>query len=173
MRFPSLVLLTCVISLSACASLSDDSDGGAAHIGVMAELVQMPEVTIDDELGTQVRVFIDMKHFGGPDAEQLEVISASLRLDLEHYADIELAIPDDHPQFPGLADGEELSLELRGSIPDNHDDWGLCGDPQATDDDELRVGLSLVFHLTPGANDSEDEFEWESQAVTLHCTHTE
>lgn len=172
MRFPLLASLGCVISLSACASLDPDMDDGAAHPGVITQLEQMPDVTIDDELGTDVRVFVDMTHYGGPDAENLEIVSASLRLDLEHYADIELAIPADHPQFTGLADGEELSFELRGSIPDNHDEWGLCADVENVDDDELRVSLSLVLRVTPGANDDEDEFEFESQAVALHCSHT-
>ena len=171
MRFPLPTLLTCVIALSACSS-SGDTDDGAAHAGVDVDIEQMPEVMIDDEFGTEVRVFLDMAHYGGPDAENLEVLSASLRLDLEHYADIELAIPEDHPPFSGLADGEELSLELRGTIPDGHEDWGLCGDPQAEEDDGLRVSLDLVFHLTPGANDSEDEFEYEAMAVELHCSHT-
>lgn len=173
MRSPLLALLACALflPLAACGSSTDD-DGGAAHIGVVTEINQMPEVTIDDELGTSVRVFVDMEHMGGPDAETLEVVSASLGLDLEHYADIELAIPEDHPQFAGLADGEELSFELRGSIPDNSDDWGLCADGQAEDADELRVTLNLLLRVTPGANDDADELEFESLAVTLHCTFT-
>jgi hypothetical protein len=156
--------------LLACSS--SDTNDGAANAGVMAELDPMPEVTIDDELGTEVRIFVDMEHFGGPDAETLEVVSASLGLDLAHYADLELAIPDDHPQFSGLADGEQFNFELRGSIPDNHDDWGLCADPQSDHADELRVTVNLVLRVTPGANDDADEFEFESRAVTLHCSFT-
>jgi hypothetical protein len=170
MRSTLLALLGCVISLAACASSTDGDD--AAHAGVMAELNQMPEVTIDDENGTEVRVFVDMTHYGGPDAESLEIVSASLGLDLEHYADIELSIPADHPQFAGLADGEEFNFELRGSIPDTHDDWGLCADAQAEDANELRVTVNLLFLVTPGANDEEDEFEFESRAVELHCSFT-
>jgi hypothetical protein len=113
-----------------------------------------------------------MTHFGGPDAETLEIVSASLTLDLEHYADIELAIPADHPQFTGLPDGDSFDFQLSGYIPDNHDDWGLCGDVQAEDEDELRVGLSLVLRVTPGANDDADEFEFEAMAVELGCSHT-
>jgi hypothetical protein len=171
MRFPLLAFLGCVISLSACAT-SPDMDEGAAHAGVDLDIEQMPQVTIDDEFGTEVRVFIDLAHYGGPDAENLEVVSASLGLDLEHYADIELAIPEDHPQFPGLADGEEFSFELRGSIPDSHDDWGLCADAQAEDADELRVTVNFVLRVTPGANDDEDEYEYESMAVALGCSYT-
>jgi hypothetical protein len=170
MRTPLLTLLGCVIALAAC---SGDSDDVAAHPGVEAQLEQMPQVTIDDELGTDVRVFVDMAHYGGPDAEQLEIVSASLGLDLEHYADLELSIPADHPQFTGIADGQEFNFELRGSIPNNHDDWGLCADAQAEDDDELRVTVNLVLRVTPGANDDIDEFEFESQAVELHCSFTE
>lgn len=173
MRSPALVLASLLtLPLAACVGSYDDTDGGAAHIGVVTELEQLPEVMIDDELGTDVRVFVDMRHMGGPAAETFEVVSASLNLDLELYADIELAIPDDHPPFPGLEDGDELSFQLRGYIPNTHDDWGLCSDAQAEDDDELRVTLSLVLRVTPGANDDADEFEFEQQAVALHCTHT-
>lgn len=174
MRSPLLTLLCLVISLplAACAEPGDSNDDGAAHPGIMADIEPMPEVMIDDEFGTDVRVFVKMEHFGGPDAENLEIVSAALKLDLEHYADIELAIPEDHPPFAGLADGEELSFQLRGSIPDNHDDWGLCMDAQAEDADELRVTLDLVLHVTPGANDGEDEFEYESLAVDLGCVFT-
>jgi len=173
MRFSKLALLGFVISLPllGCSDLMDD--GGAAHAGVMAKMLQMPEVTIDDEFGTDVRVSFDLVHYGGPDAETFEVVSASLRLDDQHYADIELAIPEDHPQFTGLADGEELHVQLRGSIPDNHDDWGLCADPQSEDQDELRVALALVMRVTPAANGGEHElFEYEALAVELHCSHT-
>lgn len=174
MRFPLLALLGFVTSLplTACGDSIPDGDDGAAHIGVITKIEQMPEVTIDDELGTEVRVFVDMEHYGGPDAESLEIVSAALKLDLEHYADLELSIPDDHPQFPGLADGDQFGFQLRGRIADNHQDWGLCADPQGEDADELRVSLDLLLRVTPGANDEADEFEFESLAVALHCSHT-
>ncbi|MFO7566561.1 MAG: hypothetical protein R6X02_28215, partial [Enhygromyxa sp.] len=173
MRTPRLALLGFVISLplAACGdSISDNGDDGAAHIGVVTKIEQMPQVMIDDEQGTNVRVFVDMEHYGGPDAETLEVVSASLKLDLEHYAELELAIPADHTPFPGLADGEQFSFELRGHIPDNHDDWGLCiGDEEA---EGQRVSLDLLLRVTPGANDEADEFEFESLAVSFGCSHT-
>jgi hypothetical protein len=133
----------------------------------------MPDVTIwdDDGSGTEVSVRVNLDHMGGPDAETLEVVSASLGLDLMPYADIELAIPADHPQFSGLADGESFEFTLVGSIPDTHTEWGLCSDPQQESADEQRVTLSLVLRVTPGANDGEDEFEFENMAVTLHCAH--
>jgi hypothetical protein len=163
----ALTLLT-----SACATEDSTDGGGAAHIGVVAEVEGMPSVTIDDEAGTEVRVFVHLDHMGGPDAETFEVVSAGLRLDLEPYADIELAIPNDHPAFPGLANGEEFDLELRGSLPDTHTDWGLCMDPQAEDQDELRLSLDLELLITPGANDDADEYLFESMAVELHCSYT-
>jgi hypothetical protein len=173
MRFPLLTLLTCVIALSACQDdTTTDAEGGAAHPGVEMEIDPMPEVNIDDELGTDVRAYVSMTHFGGPDAETLEIVSASLTLDLEHYADIELAIPADHPQFTGLADGDSFDFQLNGYIPDSHDEWGLCDDVQTEDEDELRVGLSVVLRVTPGANDDADEFEFEAMAVELGCSHT-
>jgi hypothetical protein len=159
------------IMLSACA-VTSDPDGGAAHPGVSAELETEPMVTIDDELGTDVRVFVHLDHYGGPDAETLEVVSAGLRLDLEPYADLELAIPEDHPAFTGLADGEALDFELRGMLPDNHDEWGLCLDPESTEADGQRLSLDLVLRVTPGANSDENEFEFESYGVTLTCSHT-
>lgn len=171
MRTPLLALLCCcALPLTACGVI--DLDDGAAHIGVVAKLETMPTVAIDDELGTDVRVFIKLTHMGGPDAENLEVVSASLRLDLEPYADLELAIPADHPPFGGLVDGAELELELRGSIPDSHDDWGLCGDPETEEADSDRVSIDLVLRTTPGANDGEDLQTFESQAVQVNCTHT-
>lgn len=171
MRSPALVLAL-ALPLTACVGTYDHYGDDAAEVGIIATLEPMPDVTIDDEFGTDVRVFVDMHHHGGPTAETFEVVSASLNLDLEHHADIELAIPDEHTQFSTLADGEDFMFELRGHIDDNHDDWGLCADPQAEDDDELRVSLSVVLRVTPGANDDADEFEFESQAVTLHCSHT-
>jgi hypothetical protein len=173
MRTTLLALLGSALALplAACGSVDSD-DEGAAHIGVLAELETMPSVTIDDELGTDVRVFVHLDHSGGPDAETFEVVSASLKLDLEHYADIELAIPMDHPAFPGLVDGQSLDLELRGSIPDSHDDWGLCGDPETEDDDANRVSIEIMLRVTPGANSAENEYLFESQAVELTCSHT-
>lgn len=176
MAFPPLGWLPCAFALpllvltSACADSSDD--GGAAHIGVVTQIDSMPDVTIDDENGTEVRVFVDMRHMGGPTAATFEVVSASLGLDLDHYADIDLAIPMDHPQWDSLADGEEFAFELRGSVPDNHSDWGLCLDPQAEAADGQRVTVNLVLRVTPGANDDADEFEFESLAVSLHCSYT-
>ncbi|NJK32516.1 MAG: hypothetical protein HC927_08955 [Deltaproteobacteria bacterium] len=172
MRTPWLALLPCALALplAACGSLGVEDD--AAQIGVVAELESQPDVTIDDEGGTSVRVFVNLDHMGGPTAETLEVVSASLRLDLEHYADIELAIPTDHPPFAGLSAGESLDFELRGTIPDNHDDWGLCSDPQSEEADGDRVSLDLVLRVTPGANDDADEFDLGPTAVVLHCSHT-
>jgi hypothetical protein len=175
MRIPSLSSLGLVLSLApliACSGSLDDGDDGAAHPGIVAKIEDMPSVAVDDELGTEVRVFVELVHYGGPDAETLEVVSASLKLDLEHYADIPLAIPLDHPQFPGVADGESYSFSLRGTIPDNHEDWGLCTDPQAEQADGQRVSLDLLLRVTPGANDEADEFEFESLAVTFNCTFT-
>ena len=73
----------------------------------------------------------------------------------------------------GIADGEAFDFELRGSIPDSHEDWGLCADAQSEDADEQRVTVNLVLRVTPGANDDEDELEFESRAVVLHCSFTE
>lgn len=173
MRYPLLAAFACAGSLSACSTLPIDTDDGAAHIGVDVDVPQAPKVTIDDEFGTDVRVFVNMVHHGGQDAETLEVVSASLNLDHQHYADIELAIPADHPQFPGLADGEQFSFQLVGHIPDNHDDWGLCSDQEAHEQDEQRLSLSLVLRVTPGANgDDSNQFEHESMAVELICSYT-
>ncbi|KIG12923.1 hypothetical protein DB30_00879 [Enhygromyxa salina] len=147
-------------------------DGSAAHAGVFAEITDMPDVGIDDEQGTSVSVRVNLTHMGGPAAETIEVVSASLGLDLEPYADIELAVPADFPPFEGLADGDTHELVLRGSIPDNHDDWGLCGDPQQEAADAQRVTLDLVLLVKPGANDDEDELVFESQAVQMNCTFT-
>jgi hypothetical protein len=175
MRSPLLALLCCALApIAACGPSTSDGDeldeGGAAHGGVMVH-VEPPEVMIDDEFGTDVRVSVRLVHHGGPEAETLEVVSARLRLDLEPYADIVLAIPSDHPPFAGLAEGEEFNTSLRGSIPDNHDDWGLCDDPQG--DDSQRVALDLLLRVTPGANgDEDDTFDLESLAVTVHCSHT-
>lgn len=174
MRLSSIDLMACLALLCpACggATMSEGGDG-AAHIGVVAELDQDPMVSIDDQLGTDVRVFVTMDHLGGPDAETLEVVSATLKLDLEPYADLALSIPAEHAQFPGLADGESFDFELRGALPDTHEDWGLCIGPDGEDVDELRLSLDLVLRVTPGANDGEDEFEFESRAVQLACTHT-
>ncbi|MFO7567198.1 MAG: hypothetical protein R6X02_31425, partial [Enhygromyxa sp.] len=64
----------------------------------------------------------------------------------------------------------QFSFELRGHIPDNHDDWGLCiGDEEA---EGQRVSLDLLLRVTPGANDEADEFEFESLAVSFGCSHT-
>jgi hypothetical protein len=163
-------LLTAAL-LCGCAS-SSDPDGGVANPGLIATLEMEPMVTIDDESGTDVRVFVRFDYFGGPDVETLEVVSAGLRLDREPYADLELAIPADHPPFPGIVDGETLEFELRGTLPDDHDDWGLCLDPQGTEVDELRVSLDLTLRVTPGANDADDELEFEAHAVTLICSYT-
>jgi hypothetical protein len=173
MRSPWLALLLTLplLSITACAT-DDDDQGDAANIGVIAEIDAMPEVTIDDEFGTEVEVSVAFTHMGGPDAETLEIVSASLARDLEPYADIALAIPADHPQFDGLLDGDDFEFQLRGSIPATHDDWGLCADPESLDADGQRVSLNLVMRVTPGANDDASEFEFESLAVTLHCTHT-
>jgi hypothetical protein len=170
-RLISLAGFLTVALLTGCAP-SSDPDGGAAHPGVFAELETEPMVMIDDESGTDVRVFVHFDHHGGPDAETLEVISAGLRLDLEPHVDLELAIPDDHPTFEGLADGEALDFELRGTLPDNHEAWGLCLDPDTEEADGQRLSLDLVLRVTPGANDDADEFEFESRAVTLACSHT-
>jgi hypothetical protein len=171
-RLLSLPGFLTVALLLGCAS-STDPDGGAAHSGVFAELETVPMIMIDDELGTDVRVFVHFEHQGGPDAETLEVVSASLRLDLEPYADLELAIPADHPPFPGLVDGESLDFELRGALPDSHDDWGLCLDGgQAAEADGQRVSLDLVLRVKPGANSDQNEFEFESQSVSLGCSFT-
>ena len=174
LRLPLLALLCCAVCLpiTACGDSTALDDGGAAHIGVVTEINDMPQVTIDDELGTDVRVFVHMDHMGGPDAQTFELVSASLGLDLEPYADIALAIPADHPPFTGLADGEQFDFELRGSIPDNGDDWGLCAGGGVEDVDGLRVTLDLVLKVTPGANDGEDEFVFESLAVDLGCSFT-
>lgn len=173
MRSPALVLASLLtLPLAACVGSYDDTGDDAAEVGIIATLEPMPDVTIDDEFGTDVRVFVDMHHHGGPTAETFEVVSASLNLDHEHYADIELAIPDDNTQFSTLASGEDFMFQLRGRIDDTHDDWGLCLDVDTEDADELRVSLSVVLRVTPGANDDADEFEFESQAVTLHCSHT-
>ena len=170
----TLTALAC-LSLSACGSAPADGGGetgGAAHLGIVAEIDTMPDVTIDDEFGTDVRVSLHLAHMGGPAADTLEVVSASLGLDLEPYADIELAIPDDHPPFAGLADGESVDLSLRGSIPDNHDDWGLCAGGGTEEADGPRVSLDLALRVAPGANDEEDEFIFESMAVAFHCSFT-
>src|SRR5690349_68042 len=113
------LVLTLTLLLPACGS-SDNDGGDAANAGVSAEFETDPDVTIDDESGTEVRVFVHLEHYGGPDVETLEVVSAGLRLDLEPYADLELAIPEDHPPFAGLADGDSLDFELRGTLADTH-----------------------------------------------------
>lgn len=178
MRFRSPLLALFLTTLAApalwgCATTPDDSgDDGAKHPGVIAEIETEAEVNIDDEFGTDVRVFVHLEHLGGPDAETLEVVSAALRLDLEPYADIALSIPEDHPQFDGLADGESFDFQLRGSLPDSHDDWGLCFDPQTEDEDGQRLSLDLVLRVTPGAHSDEAEFVFESLAVSLGCSHT-
>lgn len=165
--------LTCALALltSACAEATSDG-GGAAHIGVVAEVESRPSVMIDDEFGTEIRVFVHLDHAGGPDAETFEVVAANLRLDQEPYADLELQIPADHMDFSGLADGEELDLELRGSLPDTHTDWGLCLSGQAEEEDEQRLSLDLELRITPGANSDADEHLFESMAVELGCSHT-
>lgn len=173
-RFASLLTTTLLLACSACSSDPEDGgeDDGAAHIGVIAEIETEPMVMIDDEFGTDVRVFVHLEHMGGPDAETLEVVSAGLRLDLEAYADLELAIPEDHTQFSGLLDGDSFDFELRGSLPDTHDEWGLCLGGQLEDADSHRVSLDLVLRVTPGANDDADEFEFESRSVALGCSFT-
>ncbi|WP_146157420.1 hypothetical protein [Enhygromyxa salina] len=172
MRSPRFALVCALTTLTACGDSTTTDEGGAAHIGVVSEIEGMPQITIDDEVGTDVRVFMHMDHMGGPDAQTFEVVSASLQLDLEHYADIELAIPADHTQFTELLDGDEFDFELRGHIADNGDDWGLCASGGVEDTDGLRVTLSVLMRVTPGANDGEDEFEFESLAVELNCSFT-
>jgi hypothetical protein len=165
-----------LVSLAAlvlgCAPTSDPDPDGAANGGVFAELEMDPIVMIDDELGTDVRVFVHLDHFGGPAVETLEIVYAGLRLDLEPYTNLDLAIPADHPPFAGIADGESLDFELRAMLPDNHDDWGLCLDAEAQEADAQRVSLDLVLEVSPGANDDADEFEFQSRSVTLVCSHT-
>lgn len=167
----SLCASFALMPLAACADAISAGDG-AADIGVIATIDGAPEVMIDDEFGTDVRMWVDLAHMGGPDAETLEIVSASLHLDHEHYADIDLAIPADHPSFAGLADGEEFSFALRGHIPASHDDWTLCNDPETYDADEQRISLQLELRVTPGVNGEEDEFGFESLAVDLGCSHT-
>jgi hypothetical protein len=175
----SVLGMICSLAITGCGGYLDDEleageggDEAAAHMGVDVAITSPPSVSIDDEFGTEVRVFVELTHRGGPDAETFEFVSASLGLDLEPHADITLAIPTDHAPFAGLADGETDLLELRGSIPDNHTDWGLCSDPQGEAVDGARVTLDLEIHISPGANDELDAFVFESLAVELHCTHT-
>ena len=66
-----------------------------------------------------------------------------------------------------------IPQSLRGSLPDNGEDWGLCADGQAEAEDEHRVSLNLSMLVTPGANDEADEFEIEAYSMTLHCSFTE
>lgn len=163
------VALAAALATTACAA-SDDGDGGAAHPGVDIEITQV-QVAIDDELETSVRVFLELDHLGGPAAETLTVVDAHLARDLEPFSPIELAIPSDHAPFAGLAEGESLTLELRGAVPLTHDDWGLClaGPDEATD--EQRVTLHLELRVTPGANSEANDFVFESRAVDLHCVY--
>lgn len=171
---PRLALFLPLLASALAVGCGDDlaDGGGAAHPGVDAQVLQEPDVTIDDEFGTDVDVRVTLEHDGGPAAETFEVVSANLDLDLEHYADVELAIPQDHPAFDGLAEGQNVDIRLRGSIPDVHDDWNLCLDVAQFEDDQQRVTLDLVLRVTPGANDADDEFLLESLAVALHCSHT-
>lgn len=162
-------LVAAMLATTGCAA-SDDGDGGAAHPGVDIEVTQV-QVAIDDEIETSVRVFLELDHLGGPAAETLTVVDAHLARDLEPFAPIELAIPSDHSPFAGLAEGESVSLELRGSVPLTQDDWGLClaGPDEAMD--EQRVTLHLELRITPGANSDANDFVFESRAVDLNCVY--
>jgi hypothetical protein len=166
LRTLGLATLACAVG---CA-VDGAEGGGAAHPGVDVTVTQV-QVAIDDELETSVRVFLELDHLGGPTAETFSVVEAHLARDLEAFSPIELAIPSDHPPFAGLADGELLEVELRGSVPLTHDDWGLClaGPDEAVD--EERVTLHLELRITPGANDDADDFVFESQSVTLNCVY--
>lgn len=164
-------LLAVALPCSACALDQGDAmdGGGAAHVGLRVLPNGMPTVSIDDEFGTEVRILLDAEHFGGPDVETMEVVSASLQLDLEHFSDLELALPEDGPGFEGIADGEAIMLDLRGAVDLTHDDWGLCASGADEADDELRVTVSVELRFTPGANDDADEVLIESHAVDLNC----
>jgi hypothetical protein len=158
--------------LCACGSAADldgSSETGAAHPGVDLTLDPVPEVNITDEAGTDIRVWVKMRHLGGPDAESFEVVSASLGKDLMPFSDIELSIPADHDPFTLLMDGEEATYLLTGSIDSNGSDWGLCASGADEETDELRVTMDLHLRITPGANDEADDFVIESQSVALNC----
>ncbi len=166
----SAALLALAIPCSACALDEDDgTDGGAAHVGLRVLPDGLPTVNIDDEFGTEVRILLDAEHFGGPDVETMEVVRASLQLDLEHFTDIELGLPDDGAGFEPIADGDATTLDLRGAVDLTHQDWGLCASGADEADDELRVTVSVELRFTPGANDEADEVVIEHHAVDLHC----
>ena len=163
-------LLLALVSLTGCVvDDGGDADGAAAHPGVRFELEMLPTVSIDDEFGTEVGVRLHLDHLGGPDVETLEVLSASLQLDLEDIVELELEIPEDHPGFDGLIEGETLDLLLRDEVDMTHEDWGLCTSGADESDDELRVTLSLEVRVTPGANDEDDVETIEHHAVDLAC----
>ena len=166
------VLLLPLLTLAASCGDELADGGGAAHPGVEARILDEADVTIDDEFGTDVDVTVTLEHLGGPAAETFEIVAANLDLDLEHYADLELAIPEDHAPFGGLEEGEKLDVRLRGSIPDTHDDWNLCRDVSRFEQEQLRVTLDLALRVTPGANDEADELVFESISIALHCSHT-
>ncbi len=167
-----LALLLPLLTLAAGCGDELVDGGGAAHPGVEARVLEEADVTIDDEFGTDVDVTVTLEHLGGPAAETFEVVAANLDLDLEHYSDLELAIPQDHAPFGGLETGESLDVRLRGSIPDTHDDWNLCWDVSQFEQEKDRITLDLLLRVTPGANDDADELVFESISVALHCSHT-
>jgi len=160
-------------SLTAGCALEDGDDGdgggGAAHPGVRVEFVDLPTVSIDDEFGTEVAVRLQLDHLGGPDVTSFEVLSASLQLDLEEFADLELQIPDDHPGFDTLPDGDSKELVLRDALDMTNTDWGLCASGADEANDELRVTITVEVKLMPGANDEDDVVMLERYAVNLNC----
>ncbi|MCA9690059.1 MAG: hypothetical protein KC636_10655 [Myxococcales bacterium] len=161
-----------LLSLLACApATTQDSDTDAAHVGVVVD-VDAPDITVDDEFGTDVRVFVHLDHRGGPDAESFAVTAASLALDLAPVADLELAIPADHDPFAGLADGESVDLELRAHLDQTHETLGVCLDPDKVSSDEARFSVNLTLRISPGANDDADAHTFEALAVVLHCSYT-
>lgn len=169
-RLAPATLLAFALPCSACALDEDDAaDGGAAHVGLRVLPDGLPTVNIDDEFGTEVRILLNAEHFGGPDVETMEVVRASLQLDLEQFTDLELDLPEDGPGFEGIADGEATTLDLRGAVELTHQDWGLCASGADEADDELRVTVSVELRFTPGANDEADEVVIEHHAVDLHC----
>ena len=157
--------------LCACGS-TPNSDGGsetgAAHPGVDITLDPLPEVNISDEAGTDVRVWVKMRHLGGPDAETFEVVSASLGKDLMPFSDIELTLSNDLSFVP-LMEGDEMTYQLSGSIDATGTEWGLCAAGPDEEADELRVTMDLHLRITPGANDEADDIVFESQSVALNC----
>ena len=145
------------------------SDTGAAHPGVRVTLEPIPEINIHDEFGTDARVWVTLEHLGGPDATTFEVVSASLGKDLEHFADIELTVPEGNEAFSGLAVGEVQTVALTGSIDASGPDWALCAAGPDEEMDELRVTLDLTVRMSPGANDESDDSVFESHTVGLNC----